>query len=174
METLEQCLESVQSLKWWYQTDVIDAALLSSLCFYCWRFKYNQKLPYSQVIAKSLCKKCANTEIFLVRIFPYSVQIRKNTDQKKLHIWTLFSQWYKNIEKLQLVREMITQVVVCCAIIILRTLQYDSNIFKQTTSTWCWSKSNTTNEFHWKSRSSRRCNNIFHYWRSGKNNLRFF
>ena len=105
---------------------------------------------------------------------PYSVQIRKNTDQKKLHIWTLFSQWYKNIEKLQLVREMITQVVVCCAIIILRTLQYDSNRFKQTTSTWCWSKSNTTNEFYWKSRSSRRCNNIFHYWRSGKNNLRFF
>ena len=39
----------------------------------------------------SLSKKYPNTEIFLVRIFPYSVQIRKNTDQKKLHIRTIFA-----------------------------------------------------------------------------------
>ena len=48
-------------------------------------------------------EKCLNTEIFLVRIFlhldwirrftPYSVRIRENTDQKKLRIWTLFTQW---------------------------------------------------------------------------------
>ena len=42
---------------------------------------------------KTLRKKYANVEFFLVRIFPYSVQIRKNTDQKKLHIWTIFAQW---------------------------------------------------------------------------------
>ena len=28
-------------------------------------------------------------EIFLVRIFLYSVRIQENTDQKKLRIWTL-------------------------------------------------------------------------------------
>ena len=32
-------------------------------------------------------------ELFLVRILLYSVQIRKNTEQKYLHIWTLFTQW---------------------------------------------------------------------------------
>ena len=26
-------------------------------------------------------------------ISPYSVQMRENTDQKKLRIWTLFTQW---------------------------------------------------------------------------------
>ena len=36
-------------------------------------------------ILKSLCEKCPNTEFFLVRIFPYSAQ-------KKLRIWTLFTQ----------------------------------------------------------------------------------
>ena len=29
----------------------------------------------------------------LLRKFPYSVQIQENTDQKKLRIWTLFTQW---------------------------------------------------------------------------------
>ena len=51
----------------------------------------------------SLHEKCPNTELFLVRIFPhsdwilrispYSVQMLENTDQKKLCIWTLFTQW---------------------------------------------------------------------------------
>ena len=40
-----------------------------------------------------LCEKCPNTEFFLVSIFSYSVRIRENTDQKKLRIWTLFTQW---------------------------------------------------------------------------------
>ena len=39
----------------------------------------------------SHCMKCPNTELFLVRIFMYSVQIQENTDQKKLSIWTLFT-----------------------------------------------------------------------------------
>ena len=33
-----------------------------------------------------LRERCPNTEFFLVRIFLYSVQIRENTDQKKLRI----------------------------------------------------------------------------------------
>ena len=31
--------------------------------------------------------------VFLVRIFLYSYWIQENTDQKKLHIWTLFTHW---------------------------------------------------------------------------------
>ena len=43
----------------------------------------------SSVIEDShtLREKCLNTEFFLVRIFRHS-------DQKKLHIWTLFTQWH--------------------------------------------------------------------------------
>ena len=40
----------------------------------------------------SLRKKCPNTKFFLFRIFPYSVRMRENTDQKKLRIRTLFKQ----------------------------------------------------------------------------------
>ena len=49
-----------------------------------------------------LREKCLNTELFLVRIFPhsnwirrdtpYSVRMREDTDQKKFRIWTLFTQ----------------------------------------------------------------------------------
>ena len=40
----------------------------------------------------ALYKNCPNTEFFLVRIFLYSVRIQENTNQKKLRIWTLFTQ----------------------------------------------------------------------------------
>ena len=40
-----------------------------------------------------LREKCPNTEVCLVRIFQYSVQMQENTDQKNLRIWTLFTQW---------------------------------------------------------------------------------
>ena len=51
----------------------------------------------------SLCEKCPNTELSLLRVFlylywirsqsPYSVQIQENTDQEKLLIWTLLTQF---------------------------------------------------------------------------------
>ena len=44
------------------------------------------------IVPIALCEKCPNTEFFLVRIFPYPVRIRENTDQKNLRIWTLFTQ----------------------------------------------------------------------------------
>ena len=57
-------------------------------------------------ISETLREKCPNTEVFLVRISriqneygeipsisPYSVRMREYTDQKKLHIRTLFTQW---------------------------------------------------------------------------------
>ena len=40
----------------------------------------------------ALREKCPNKELFLVRIFLYSVQTQENTEQKKLRIWTLFRQ----------------------------------------------------------------------------------
>ena len=40
----------------------------------------------------TLREKSPNTEFFLVCIFPYSVQIRENMDQKKRRIWTFFAQ----------------------------------------------------------------------------------
>ena len=40
----------------------------------------------------ALHRTCHHTEFFLVCIFSYSVRIQENTDQKKLHIWTLFTQ----------------------------------------------------------------------------------
>ena len=58
---------------------------------------YNKiKIIVFQNIQNSLCfeitnkgtlrEKCPNTEVFLVRI-------QEITDQKKLRIWTLFTQW---------------------------------------------------------------------------------
>ena len=43
-------------------------------------------------IALALREKCPNREFFLVRIFLYSVLMQENADQKKLPIWTLFTQ----------------------------------------------------------------------------------
>ena len=48
----------------------------------CW--KLHLQLP--------LRKKCPNMEFSLVRIFLYSDWTKENTDQKKLRIWTLFTQ----------------------------------------------------------------------------------
>ena len=56
-------------------------------------------LYHTTGLYNSLREKCPNTEFSLVRIFlhsnlilrfsPYSVQMQENTDQKKLHVWTL-------------------------------------------------------------------------------------
>ena len=48
----------------------------------------------SLLFAKTLREKCPKTGFFLVRIFLYSVQIQKNADQKKLRLWTLFTQCF--------------------------------------------------------------------------------
>ena len=39
-------------------------------------------------------EKCQNTEYFLVRIFPHSDWIGRDTDQKKLRIWSILTQWF--------------------------------------------------------------------------------
>ena len=66
-------------------------------------------------VSKALREKCPNTEFFLVSIFPYSdwiqteygeilrislysVQMRENTDKKKLRNWILFTQWRRYIQ----------------------------------------------------------------------------
>ena len=43
-------------------------------------------------VTSTVRKNCPNMELFLVRIFLYSVRKQKNTDQKSLRIWTLFTQ----------------------------------------------------------------------------------
>ena len=41
---------------------------------------------------QSLCEKCPNKTFFLVCFFLYSDLIQKNTDQKNIRIWILFTQ----------------------------------------------------------------------------------
>ena len=58
-------------------------------------YSFNHQLSQSSLLLKSeLRENFPNTGFLLVRIFPYSVQLRKNTDQKYLHICTLFMQWW--------------------------------------------------------------------------------
>ena len=56
----------------------------------------SRKLPcvVYDATAGKLSKK--RTEFFLFRIFLHSVRIQENTEQKKLHIWTLFRQYAEN------------------------------------------------------------------------------
>ena len=46
-----------------------------------------------EFLFRTLRGKCPNTEFFLVLTFLYSVRIQEITYQKKLRIWTLFTQW---------------------------------------------------------------------------------
>ena len=62
----------------------------------------------------SLLKKCPNTELFSICIFPYSVQIRENKDENKFRIWTLFKQW-------SLIA--ISQPAITCAKLAIETLE---------------------------------------------------
>ena len=59
-------------------------------------------LSENQLIC-ALRKKCPSTAFFLVRVFLYSDWIQENTDQKKLRIYTLFTQcWGYNFEWLMI------------------------------------------------------------------------
>ena len=60
-------------------------------------FTYGLEEQRSIVLFCTLREKCPNTELLLVCTFLYSDWIQENTDQKKLRIWTLFSQWYLQI-----------------------------------------------------------------------------
>ena len=75
------------NMLWYSQLFFLYAAWKSSFSVNHFQISNNY---YS---AKHLRKMCSNTEVFLVRIFLYSDWIQKNTDQKKLRIWTLFTQW---------------------------------------------------------------------------------
>ena len=52
-----------------------------------------QENMQNDVFERILLEKCPNTESFLVRIFLYLDWIQENTEQKKLRIWTLLTQW---------------------------------------------------------------------------------
>ena len=49
-------------------------------------------LQEREIVTLSLCEKFPNMEFFLVHIFPHSVRMQENTDQKKLRIWKHFTQ----------------------------------------------------------------------------------
>ena len=60
------------------------------------------------VIIASLREKCPNTEFFLVRVLPHSVRIRDDTGQKKLRIWTIFTQCIKICSSSKTVSKLLT------------------------------------------------------------------
>ena len=72
-------------------TQVLDDVIV---CFYKINGIYQtlNMLEQYDMRTHTLREKCPNTLFSLVRIFLYSVQIQENTDQKKLRIWTLFTQ----------------------------------------------------------------------------------
>ena len=62
-----------------------------------YRFSFISKLINWVISDPTVHKHCMKSvqirSFLLVRIFPYSVQMRENTDQEKLRMWTLFTQW---------------------------------------------------------------------------------
>ena len=85
-------------------TSTTEESTVISLNFLLWKIFRNSQFPHSFGIIH-----CPNTEFSLVRIFPHSdwmprdtpylsvlVRMPKNTDQKKLRIWTLFISWKRN------------------------------------------------------------------------------
>ena len=59
---------------------------------FLWRIVTAWKVSKYVVFFWSILSRIRTEYGEILRIFPYSVQMRKNTDQKKLHIWTLFTQ----------------------------------------------------------------------------------
>ena len=59
---------------------------------FLWRIITAWKVSKYVVFFWSILSRIRTEYGEILRIFPYSVQMRKNTDQKKLHIWTLFTQ----------------------------------------------------------------------------------
>ena len=54
-----------------------------------WEYFFSREYLFTNLMQRekiSLREKCPNSEFFLVLIFPYSVRIQENTDQKKLLI----------------------------------------------------------------------------------------
>ena len=61
-----------------------------------WVFKFRVKVWVFGIRAAwilTLHEKSPNTQVFQVRIFPYSEEIRESTKQEKLYFWTLFTQY---------------------------------------------------------------------------------
>ena len=85
-------------------TSTTEERTVISPNFLLWKIFRNSQFPQSFGIIH-----CPNAEFFLVRIFPHwdwiprdtsylsvLVRMRKNTDQKKLRIRTLFTAWKRN------------------------------------------------------------------------------
>ena len=110
------------------------------LIFYYFCVKFYHRVYYRfQFLNRTLREKYPNTEFFLVLIFlksvqirsffwclfsfipseqgylrsksPYSVRIQENTDQKKLSIWTLFTQWEYANQIIVFIRTYLVQCI---------------------------------------------------------------
>ena len=84
---------------------VLKCKILNASFFLFGKFVYYAFIWYSHRPFSNLCV-CPNTEFYLVRIFLYLDWIQENTDQKKLHIWTHFTQWIflKSITSVYLIK----------------------------------------------------------------------
>ena len=71
---------------------LFHSILFFSISSYCELNIANHEQSFKW-LGPSLREKCPNPEFFLARIFLYSDWIQENTDQEKLHIWTLSTQW---------------------------------------------------------------------------------
>ena len=60
-----------------------------------------------------LRENCPNTEVLLVHIFFQSVRIHENTDQKKLRIWSLFTQCSLLRVNVKWIRNSCSQILKC-------------------------------------------------------------
>ena len=91
-----KCDQICSFLRIW--SHLLNKALMENFIF-CAVFIVQQIIEtfsnVSLLLLHTLREKWPNTEFFLVRIFLYSVRIQGNTDQKKLHIFTLFTQRYR-------------------------------------------------------------------------------
>ena len=90
-----------------FRSTTRSTTYLTDRIIFDWSFKqFSIRFQFQGFWCKSsLREKCPNTEYFLLRIFciwteygglrsksPYSVRIQENTEQKKLRIWTIFTQ----------------------------------------------------------------------------------
>ena len=74
----------------YFLEECLDLGALHNLCFATFNSFWLQQKHYNKI----LCNTSLREKI--LRIFPYSVRMSENTDQKKLRIWTLFMQCHNS------------------------------------------------------------------------------
>ena len=95
-ESILECSPEKLLLRIFWKTSKFNVII--EIIYYKFARKYlrtYQILSHSvliMVITTTVWKSVQIRNFCLVRVFPYSVRIRENTDQKKRRIWTIFTQ----------------------------------------------------------------------------------